>query len=840
MNNNENPELILEKLKSLSIHDEKNTSLDTSYHTIMKILTDYKFYKDIVKNNNNRKSAINIFHNKFKSEHEYSKYELTNLNGIYNKNVFSDVNHKLERIKKWVKMAKSCYLNNNEDSHSFISDEDNVNENNYNDNNVNRNYKNIKSSNNIRSLKKLHSNNYKSNDKNIIIGNYTDKKIENGITQFCFKQNSKFIERVKKGPPDCFRWTSWCIVNNLPMERNDLIYENYTNMSLEKENKERIIRDIERTFSERNIEKEELRKMEISLYKVLKAFWNVDKIVGYCQGMNLLVGFLLILSDFNERDTFFILLSNFSQTFKLRKKYEFNFRGLFSEEFPLLGFLNFIFQILLEQYANDLKSHLDEMGMTIDLWMGKWFQTVFTIILPIDWCKRLWDNIFAENIFFMVKFGIAFTLMIKDDLLKMEEEEQIIYYFKEFEKYSLCEKNDFLNEKSDIYSIILKSKKIKLDVESLMKNYEKNNENGKGFYDKMKKVEDIKYQFYNNIVSKPTIQTILFSEEDNVNKVSSIKNRNSIIFNSLLDTEENKIIKKDNKNLNIEKENEKNNFEKHKEEVENVIHLRKNNRINNLNVLPKKNSIGSSSHARKRMMSFDFSNAKDNLLSDRKPKISEFTYENLINDKIDKNKENNKDNNINNDDNNIINHSSNSSSSNNNKDNDNNNNDINNINSQINDINNNRVINNINNVNVNIIKRNDNNEINNINITEDSINNTYYQNIEENISTEKQDNIIKNNIESHQFEKLVNRNKLDYITIKNKILKTEIKNSDFCLSPTLRGKKESMGIHIPKGNDVSSFIGKNKFSKLIQTFNKNNNKSTILGQNLGIIFNKEK
>lgn len=215
-------------------------------------------------------------------------------------------------------------------------------------------------------------------------------------------------------------------------------------MPLEKENKDRIIRDIKRTFSERNIDSKELRKMETSLYNVLKAFWNLDKEIGYCQGMNLLVGFLLIVSDFNERDTFYLLISKFSQTFKLQRNLEFNFRGLFSEEFPLLYFLNYIFDSQLELHSHNLKEHLNEMGITIDLWMGKWFQTLFTIILPINWCQRLWDNIFAENVFFIVKFGIAFTLMIKDDLMKMNEEVQILDYFKNFEKYSLSEKTIYL------------------------------------------------------------------------------------------------------------------------------------------------------------------------------------------------------------------------------------------------------------------------------------------------------------------------------------------------------------------------------------------------------------
>ena len=734
-NDNENPELILEKLKTLNIQDENKASLETSFNTIRKILTDYKFYKDIL-SNNTRKSFSPFNHGQFRNLHEYTKNELINFQGNYNKNVFQDINHKIERIKKWVKMAQSSDINNSDNNLSF--QEDNKGKNIKNDNSLIKNFKNLKSTNNIKRFKKLPSQNYKSissKKKNITLSNYTDKKIENGITEFYVIQNSKFIERIKKGPPDCFRWSSWCIINNLPIDRNNTIYENYTNMSLEKENKDRIIRDIERTFSERHIDKKELRKMERSLYRVLKAFWNIDKVVGYCQGMNLLVGFLLILSDFNERDTFYILISNFSQTFKSKKKYEYNFRGLFSEEFPLLHFLNYIFDSLLNTYAQDLKNHLDNMDLPIDLWMGKWFQTVFTIILPINWCQRLWDNIFAENIFFMVKFGVAFTLMIKDDLMKMHEEIEILNYFKEFEKSSLGEDNDLLNSKGDIYSAILKAKKIKINVESYLKNYEKNHELGKDFYIKMEKIEDVIYHFRDQFVPKPTIQTLLFSEEENninSNKglnINEVIDKKDSLFNSL--SPKISIEKKDS--LDDSKENipKKNN-----KEMDNVINIRKNNRIQNLKSAyskkySKKKTSGNNEPKRARMFSFD---------------LTAFSRGNLSHeDLIEKGNKNN----------------SNEGSKNHKKEAKDNIN-INNINI-IKNNNNDEVTENKSNLNkvieinsYNAIDKKETNNNNIANVTEESsINNTYYQNVEENIYIENGNkNIIKNNLDSHQFGKL--------------------------------------------------------------------------------------
>ena len=817
-NDNEDPELILEKLKALTINDEDNTSLDSSFQTIRKILSDYKLYKDIVsKNDKNeknykdkrRKSAFLINNFNFGTNIEYSKNDLLNFKGKYDKNVIQEANHKLERIKKWVIMTKSSYLNDDENEKSFQSIEKKKK-------NINKN--NSNSSNNIRKFKKFDSKNSKNSHKTIIISNYTDKKIENGITQFYINQNDKFIERIKKGPPDCFRWTSWCIINNLPLDRDNHVYENYINMHLEKENKDRIIRDIQRTFSERNIESKELRKMETSLYNVLKAFWNLDKEIGYCQGMNLLVGFLLIVSDFNERDTFYLLISKFSQTFKLQRNLEFNFRGLFSEEFPLLYFLNYIFDSQLELHSRNLKDHLNEMGMTIDLWMGKWFQTLFTIILPINWCQRLWDNIFAENIFFIVKFGIAFTLIIKDDLMNMKEEFEILNYFKNFEKYSLSEKNDLLNEKCDIEALILKCKKIKIDVGIYLKNYEKSRENGKGFLYKMEKIEDVQYKLNNEIIKKPTIRTELFPDEKSSkgsnsesNNISKISNENS---------------NKDNKDVSEEEFF----LEKNTKEIDNIINIRKNNRVKNLQI----NKMKKNFNLKKRLKSVDFSALNQIPMTDRYLS-NKLNIDKFKNEVLNKNKKNS--NNENDGNSNYIQTEKNASS----------NKNINYLKTDINndyDSNNKRIKTEIsNNETIKKSQNSNRNNDNSISILEDSINNTYYQNTEENLYNAEKNNVINNNIETHRFGNILKENKFDYLTYKNKFDKSNTKNGESYFSPSFKRKKEYfLGLHIDQKSGLTSFAQKNNFDmKGIKTMNSSNyTNANKFVKNLGIIFDKEK
>ena len=674
----ENPSLILENLQYMKIEGENESSLEKSYNIIKNILFEYKLYKNIISesqniiiNNKDNKNTIN------KTIKEFSKEELIEMNkNDYNKNILNDIEHKINRIKKWVKMSK--YSPKETQSINIPKDNDTKNN-------------------------KLNKINNK-----FILSNYADIKIEKGLFLYYKNKPSKFFRRIKKGPPDCFRWCAWCIINFLPQERNNIIYENYTNMSLEKENKDRIIRDIERTFSHQKKNKNELRKMEKSLYKILKSFWNLDRDIGYCQGMNLIVGFILILSNFNERDSFFLLSSMFSNTFKSRKKYEYNIRGLFYEEFPLLNLLNYIFENLLEHNFSNLKRHLDKLGITIDLWMSRWFHTLFIIVLPINWCKRVWDNIFSENIFFLVKFGICFTQMIQDDILKMEEEEQILNYFKKYEKFSLCYDNEELNKKCDLNKIILKSQKINIDIEFFLKNYEKINSS---FNQKLNEINDIKYKFNTQFIKKETHSTILFSDDDIINTKKDLEN--SLKNNSInIKKEEENEIDFGMINVEINNQNKKNKI---------PIKLKSSNSNSNKNnIITNKQNTSNSLH------------------------INEIKIFNDI--KINSNEIKNEKN-INEENNNII------------------------------------------------------NEIENIKLDEssESINNDFEENIE---FDQSNTDVIQKNISLYKFENFLNINRLD----KHSNQKDENNKNLFFI-----GKNETIGLHRPNEEDISSFIGKNKF-----------------------------
>jgi len=578
----EEPEFILNQLNSYEENlKNENIFSEDSYQIAKNIAKEYISYKTILDKHQKKKQVKN---NKIDN------------NDNYDRNKLDEISHKFDRINKWIKMAKTPYKNNLQFFLNKITGEDKKIKNNnlFKDKSTDNIFgkgarrKNNKLNNNLLTydfpeterkiknndplvIKKAKKKKTNSSDKykrkgsdndnnnninnNIIIQSYSDKSIEEKIISFYNHNKSKYKERLFKGPPECFRWISWCIINEIPLERDINIYNNYLVKDLEEENKNSIIRDIQRTFSDINIDKESLRKKETSLYNVLKAFWNLDDQIGYCQGMNLLVGFMLIISEGNELDTFYLLISNFSSTFNKRKSYEYSLRGLFSEEFPLLAFLNFIFDILLEENAPEIKNHLDELGITYDLWIGQWFQTLFTIVLPINWCKRVWDCIFSDNIYFIVKFGIVFTKLIKTEILEKDEEIDVINFFKDLQKFSMCPENKFLENKNDINTLITKANKIKLDPEEYIKLYKKRNENYNSFKIEMDKNSGINYplEIGNsawNDFKLNNRQTVLFEKEAKESKKDSVNLQQIEEMIAEDEKEENNIIEDDNNKIN--------------------------------------------------------------------------------------------------------------------------------------------------------------------------------------------------------------------------------------------------------------------------------------------------
>jgi hypothetical protein len=264
--------------------------------------------------------------------------------------------------------------------------------------------------------------------------NFPEIVYETKLKKLKDKNKDYFHEKVFKGPPDSFRWPSWTASVNIPLDRSKEVFLFFYNLKVEDQIDSQIKKDLNRTLAEfilNDLSEENNKSLgqdpaSNSLYRVLKAYSNVDKEVSYCQGMNFIAGFLLIISDFNEVDTFYMLISLFSHTFSN----DYGIRGFFSENFPLLNGFTYAFNVLFDKKMPGLKEHFNKLEMPEEIWISKWIQTLYTICFPLEASMRLYDCLISKGINFIISFSIQFIKQFENELLKLQDSSEVIEFFK--------------------------------------------------------------------------------------------------------------------------------------------------------------------------------------------------------------------------------------------------------------------------------------------------------------------------------------------------------------------------------------------------------------------------
>lgn len=309
----------------------------------------------------------------------------------------------------------------------------------------------------------------------------TPEQVEYNLRNFQEENKNKFAERLIKGPPNCFRWISWMIISKISFVRSDSIYNYYYLCNISDNVELQIKKDLNRTFPETIINmlpQNEIAKKEFSLYKLLKSFAANDTEVGYCQGMNYIANFLLLMSDFNEVEAFYTMLSLFSS--------DFGVRGFYTQGFDLLNFYIYLFHYFLEERNPKLRYHiLTVLELDDQVWIGKWIMTLFTISFPFEIVARIWDCLFVEGLEFLIKFALALLTELESKILKFDDTFDLIDFFKSlspFDNSNLINENSYFQEMSftniakddgkallnlriNIESILSSAIKIKLNTE---------------------------------------------------------------------------------------------------------------------------------------------------------------------------------------------------------------------------------------------------------------------------------------------------------------------------------------------------------------------------------------
>ena len=221
-----------------------------------------------------------------------------------------------------------------------------------------------------------------------------------------------------------------------------------------------IKRDINRTFYTDYFTKEGGQE---KLKNVLEYMCCVPGNVGYCQGMNFIVGSMLSLFRSDVKSLY--IFSNLIQ--------KYNLINLFAYNTPDYGIRVFQLNYYVKKYIPSIYHHFKNNGLSFDMIYSRWLLTLFANYLEINRLDFPWSCIFSDGWKGIIKICLILLYELREQLLKCDleklsnllKEETLKYhnnYMHSFYMYqkTFKVKNKKLKELRNEYFIDLARKKL--------------------------------------------------------------------------------------------------------------------------------------------------------------------------------------------------------------------------------------------------------------------------------------------------------------------------------------------------------------------------------------------
>ena len=119
-----------------------------------------------------------------------------------------------------------------------------------------------------------------------------------GLSNFYETYPKLLLSRLSKGPPPQYRWLAWKVVTQKRLKPTKGLYEEVLQKGKESACMADIVKDLDRTFPNHQFFfKDNFRNSGQNALKNILASYSVyNEKVGYCQSMNFLAGFILLVN----------------------------------------------------------------------------------------------------------------------------------------------------------------------------------------------------------------------------------------------------------------------------------------------------------------------------------------------------------------------------------------------------------------------------------------------------------------------------------------------------------------------------------------------------------------
>ena len=375
------------------------------------------------------------------------------------------------------------------------------------------------------------------------------KEISNteiGLRNYFIKRKSKFESRMLKSPPSVFRWCSWLILSKTNINREYIYYEKIIEMKINKKSYIEIVNITEDIIKEKCNNSNLIKSC---LFRLIKSIIVIDPDIFYLKEIAYILTFLIIVSNFDEINIFYMMISLLSGN----EDKKFGLKGFFIKGKPLLNISYKIFEKNFKNLFPELNEHLIQSHIEIKSIIENWIQICYINIFSIINIVRIWDFFLLKGISFLINLCLSLIENFYEDLMNLKGEQDLLIFLKKLnsDKYNINSEIDFNIE--EILSIA--NKKYKFSNEEIYNELIMSYPDYKYEFEyNYKNINEINIKILNNkesINEKLSTINIYYSSNNNLNN-NCYSRLDSLINNGYINLEENN---NDNIELSISQKN---------------------------------------------------------------------------------------------------------------------------------------------------------------------------------------------------------------------------------------------------------------------------------------------